>query len=371
MPWRERLRALAAADGRQATAVPRPDRGPDGEPGRADIEAVLARPDQISMEFQPILDVRAARTAGWEVLARFDGRATPSPDRWFAAAYRAGLGTALEAVTVRRALSALRMRTAGTFMSVNVSAAALDDPAVVEAIAGSAPLTGLVVELTEHTVPPTPGPWTAACHRLRDLGAVVAIDDLGTGYAEILQILQIEPQIIKIDKVLVAALQDDPARRAMLRFLGLFADEVDAWLLAEGVETTAQLQALQALGVPLAQGWLVGLPDPVPQPCRAEVTAACAAVAPPPPWSVPGHAAGTTVAAVMRPPAPGSTWSSAALRVPVDLSLAEAGRRALTRPATRRYAPLQCIGPDGRLVGELAVHDLLLAVLDRYAPPSS
>jgi len=387
MPWRDGLRArwrggLDVAP--SSTGVPVEERGCPAV-SRADVEAVLADPARIRMDFQPILDVRFARTAGWEVLARFEVRGAPGPEHWFAAAHAHGLGVALEAVTMRRALSALRMRTPGTFMSVNVSPAALDDAGVVDLIADNAPLTGLVIELTEHTTPPEfgPSPWTAACRRLRELGATIAIDDIGKGYGEMLQILQLHPQIIKIDKAIVGLVAEDPAHRAMLRFLGLFADEIDAWLLAEGVETRAQLAALQALGIPLAQGWLVGLPDAVPRPCPVEVTTGGSGPSssrdvPPVQRVAPSEASGwagwvpvTRVGDVMRPVARGTgVWWPSGLRVPSDLPLAEAARRALTRPPEQRYEPLQCLGPSGQVQGELAVHDLFLAMVERGTPPA-
>jgi EAL domain-containing protein (putative c-di-GMP-specific phosphodiesterase class I) len=333
------------------------------------IEQVLGDPDLISMDFQPILDVRAARTAGWEVLARFGDRATdPPPDQWFATAYQVGLGARLEAITVRRAMSALRMRAPGTFISLNVTPSALGDPRIEELFADSAPLTGLVIELTEHASPPHPGPWLAACHRLHNLGATLAIDDIGKGYAEMLQILELRPQIIKIDKDVVQPVEDDPARQAMLRFLGVFADQLDAWLLAEGVETPGQLRVLQGLGVPLAQGWLVGTPDSVPRPCRPEVTRC-----PPAPSSGPAGvpAARTTpmptpstVGDVMRPMAGRGTWAADALRVPVGLPLAEAARRAMTRGPDRRFNPVQCLDAGSSVVGELTVPDLVLALVE-------
>jgi hypothetical protein len=76
-----------------------------------------------------------------------------------------------------------------------------------------------------------------------------------------------------------------------------------------------------------------------------------------------------TVATVMRPPPPGAVWSSSALRVPVDVPLVVAARRAMIRPPERRYDTLQCLGPDGGVVGELAVHDLFLALIDNAEPP--
>jgi EAL domain-containing protein (putative c-di-GMP-specific phosphodiesterase class I) len=293
MPWRDGLRALWGSgsagdrpvDGPAPAPTPnagRPLSGTSGSPADVGacagavtlerIRAVLADPERITMGFQPILDVRSARTAGWEVLARFDGVSSPPPDVWFAEAYGHGLGVDLEAATLRRSLSTLRMRAPGTFISLNVSPAALGVPDIEALIAGSAPLNGLVVELTEHRAPPQTGPWTQACERLRALGATIAIDDIGKGWAEMLQILDLHPQIIKVDKDVVRGVAEDAARQALLRFLGLFAEQINAWVLAEGVETWAELRVLAELGVPLVQGWLTGTPDPVPRPCRPDVT---------------------------------------------------------------------------------------------------
>src|SRR5450755_4689337 len=79
MHWPGRLRPRALAVG-----------GP--EVSRAQIEEDLADPEQITMDFQPILDLRGTRTAGWEILARIGGRQGPRPDVWFATAYTVGLG---------------------------------------------------------------------------------------------------------------------------------------------------------------------------------------------------------------------------------------------------------------------------------------
>src|SRR5690349_9450125 len=98
-PWRDGLRSFWRGDERPLVAAPsHGSRGPHSggcDVTPAQVRAVLADPDRVSMDFQPILDVRFGRTAGWEVLARFDGSCSPAPDVWFAAAYRLGLGVAL------------------------------------------------------------------------------------------------------------------------------------------------------------------------------------------------------------------------------------------------------------------------------------
>jgi EAL domain-containing protein (putative c-di-GMP-specific phosphodiesterase class I) len=359
MRWPERLRSRRPQAGHHLVT-------------RERIATVLADPQRITMDFQPILDIRAARTAGWEVLARIDGRDGPDPDIWFAAAYALGLGLELETATLRRAMAAMRMRVPGTFVSLNITPEALADQRIEAIFAANAPLNGLVVELTEHAATPRGHPWQTASARLRDMGAVIAIDNIGTGYAELQQLLTLQPQIIKIDGRIIDTLQDDPSRQALLRFLGVFCDQLDGWLLAEGVEQFAQLKVLEDLGVPLAQGWFVGSPDAVPRPCRPEVTTerpaqhtGSAAAVGAAPCSSPATPA--TVGSIMHQLTEGRAWSSTSLRVPTELPIEEAARRAMMRPEERRFDPLQCIDAVGVVAGELPVQDLVLALAGR--PP--
>ena len=68
--------------------------------------------------------------------------------------------------------------------------------------------------------------------------------------------------MVKLDRALVSDADTDPVRVALAEMLGEFAGRIDAWLLAEGIETPAELAAFAQLGVPLAQGWLLGRPAP-------------------------------------------------------------------------------------------------------------
>lgn len=353
------------------------------------IRAVLADPESVSVTFQPILDVHGQRTAGWEILTRFTRGPQVPTNRWFTAAYQLGLGTPLEAYVLSRVLPAWRLRSPGTFMTVNVTPDALAEPAIERLLGGEAPLHGLVVELTEQEVPPRKRSWQQACERLRQHGAMLAIDDLGTGYAELAEILALRPDIIKLDRSVVATVDQDPAQQALIRFIGDFSDNLDAWVLAEGVERHGQLAALRDLGVPLAQGWLTGRPAPVPRPCPAQLTRGTSDVT-----RRPG-----TVAALARPvtlilehedggpgpcvrlddqgrpmsvtlareaDAPGRT-TPAGLLLPPDLPLVETARRAMARPSAGRYDPMLCVDGAGRVIGVVAVQDLVLALADARA----
>jgi EAL domain-containing protein (putative c-di-GMP-specific phosphodiesterase class I) len=353
----------------------------------ATIRAVLADPESVAISFQPILDVQGNRTAGWEILTRFTRRPDVPTDRWFAAAYELGLGTPLEAYVLSRVLPAWRLRSPGTFMTFNITPAALGDPTIERLVAAQAPLHGLVIELTEQLSPHgRQRCWQAACERLRAEGAMIAIDDLGTGYSELAEILALRPDIIKLDRSVVATVDRDPAQQALVRFLGDFCGHLDAWVLAEGVERQGQLEVLRDLGVPLAQGWLTGRPAPVPRPCPAQLTRE-SNTTPRRPGTVATLVRAVSLTWEGRPDRhepsirlddqgrpvhvtlPSSDGEPAAttpatLLVAPDLPLVETARRAMARSMPGRFDPLVCIDGTGHVLGLVAVQDLVLALAD-------
>src|SRR3954465_4590215 len=150
-------------------------------PARWDCRPLLAGDDDLTVVFQPIVDLASATVAGYEALARLPG--TASPDAWFAAAAEAGLGAELEALALRRALAALPDLPPNTFLTVNVSPHLLGTAPIAAAVAGPAALGRGGVEPAEHM----PTHDLAALRRqtaaLRGRGALIAIDDAGSGYA--------------------------------------------------------------------------------------------------------------------------------------------------------------------------------------------
>ena len=211
--------------------------------------------------FQPIVDLHRATIVGYEALARFeavDGEAL-GPDRWFAAAADVGRSGELDALSLASALRARSGLPPNCFLTVNVDPESLLDPTVHRVLATAGPLTGLVIEITEHR------PWDWACispvvQRLRANGARFAVDDAGAGHSGLQQILCLRPSILKLDRSLVAGVDEDEAKVALIEMLGAFADRIDAWVLAEGVETAAEARRLVGMGVPLGQGYFFGRP---------------------------------------------------------------------------------------------------------------
>jgi EAL domain-containing protein (putative c-di-GMP-specific phosphodiesterase class I) len=225
-----------------------------------DCRPLLADPDDLTLVFQPIVDLAGATVAGYEALARFPG--TSGPDVWFAAAAEAGLAAELEALAVHKALAAVPALPDNTFLTVNVSPHLLGTAPVQEALATRPDLRRVVVELTERTPVDDLGSLRRQTEELRGRGALIALDDAGSGYSGLQQLAVLRPQVVKLDRALVSDADTDPVRMALAETVGEFAGRIDAWLLAEGMETADELAAFMRLGVPLGQGWVLGRPTP-------------------------------------------------------------------------------------------------------------
>lgn len=228
----------------------------------AAIEAALADPCQPHLVFQPIVDLRRGVVAGYEALSRFNGPPRATPDVWFAAADRLGVGARLEARVVHAAIEARADLPSDCFLTVNVSPHLMGEPELLAALTGARDLSGLVLELTEHVQVDDHDQLSALLTDLRTAGAIVALDDAGSGYSGLQQMALIRPELIKIDRALVDHADRDEAKLALAELLGNYAGRLDAAVIAEGIERPEELEAFIRLGVPLAQGWLFGRPGP-------------------------------------------------------------------------------------------------------------
>ena len=231
------------------------DRRRDAEDHSA-IQAVLDA-SAFTPFFQPIVELHSGAVVGYEALSRFaDGL---PPDLRFASAERAGLGAELELATLRAALAtAEAVLPSAAFLSVNVSPGIIVSGALREVFRGVD--RPLVVEITEHVAI---GDYEALRTALAALGPSVrsAVDDAGAGYASFRHILELNPAIVKLDIGLVRGLDADQGRQALLAGMVYFAIKRRIQLVAEGIETAAELEALRSLAIPYGQGYLLGRPQ--------------------------------------------------------------------------------------------------------------
>jgi EAL domain-containing protein (putative c-di-GMP-specific phosphodiesterase class I) len=241
-------------------------------PSVDDVRDALAgyAPDIV---MQPILDLTRSAVTSYEALARFPDPAGDSPQAWFAAARSGGLGPALEARAIAVALELGQGRPAGTVLSVNVSPSVLATPEFRSVL--PADLTGLQFEVTENELIPDHAAVTEMLTRLRRRGARIAVDDVGEGYAGLQRVMEIRPDVLKLDRALVTNVHREAAKAALVEAFVRFAARTGALVCAEGVELAEELSTLAQLDVSQVQGFLVGRPARTFEPASDEALAMC------------------------------------------------------------------------------------------------
>lgn len=217
---------------------------------------------QLSTVLQPVVDLASGRTLGVEALSRFATSPPRPPNLWFSAAARHGLGVELEAAAIQGAVSLLDELPRQWFMSVNASPA-LVQSGLIDDIGVEIPDRQLVVEITEHAAVADYAALSGTLGRLRGRGVRVAVDDAGAGFASLRHVVKLRPDTIKIDGSLIRNIDTEPLHRAMVDSLAAFSRATGATMVAEAVETPAELAVLQDMGIPAAQGYLFASPCPV------------------------------------------------------------------------------------------------------------
>jgi EAL domain-containing protein (putative c-di-GMP-specific phosphodiesterase class I) len=221
---------------------------------------------QVETVFQPVFDLGSGRIVGAEALSRFPAEPDVAPNVWFGHAEEVGRGLELELLAVETALENAAALPEHLYVAINVSPDMLASPLLMLALRGGPlPLDRIVVELTERASISDYSALSQSRERLRQHGVRLAVDDAGAGYSSMHHIVVLAPEIIKIDKSLVIGIDTDPARRALVAAVVLFALESGADVLGEGVETEAVLTTLVRLGVESAQGYFLGHPTSCPE----------------------------------------------------------------------------------------------------------
>ncbi|GGI06787.1 putative bifunctional diguanylate cyclase/phosphodiesterase [Egicoccus halophilus] len=241
----------------------------------AELQGAVER-DELVLRFQPIWPVGASTPDGLEVLVRWNHPTLGllGPDRFVAVAERTGTIGAIGHWVLREAVSQLAAwRTElgpaadELHVAVNLSVRQLQDPTLVDEVAAmlgdaGVPADRLYLEVTESLLVREGDRAGATLHRLRELGVTLSIDDFGTGYSSLATLQRLPVQQLKIDRSFVLGLGDDPSRLPFVRAIVGLADALDLDVVAEGVESDADLQAVAALGCAHAQGFGLGRPVP-------------------------------------------------------------------------------------------------------------
>jgi EAL domain-containing protein (putative c-di-GMP-specific phosphodiesterase class I) len=240
-----------------------------------------------AVAFQPIVDLGSRQAYEYECLFRPAALATGpvTISAMVDAAIATGRAVEFDALNVRIILERLgeiqasRSSGAGDHLrfAVNFIPATLLDPqfearafAEQVAAAGLSPRQ-ITVECTEQQAvrDGDVGALTRQAKALRRLGFGFAVDDAGAGYASFTMIAALRPSIIKIDREIVRGIATREAKQALVEAFVSFARRIEARLIAEGIETRAELGMLRSLGVAYGQGYLLGRPNPEPLPPRS------------------------------------------------------------------------------------------------------
>jgi EAL domain-containing protein (putative c-di-GMP-specific phosphodiesterase class I) len=208
---------------------------------------------------QPIADLHDARVSGFEALCRFRPEPYRSPDKWFADADAVGLLADLEIAVIDRALDTLAELPPEVYVSVNASPSTVASGRLSEAFGGR-PLERIVLEVTEHIPVEAYDELVEETRMWRFRGVKLAIDDAGAGDSGLQHIVRLAPDILKLDMSLTRGIEANPAKRSLVAAMAHFAAETRSLIVAEGIETAAELDTLRALGVHRGQGWYLGRP---------------------------------------------------------------------------------------------------------------
>ncbi|MFG3552984.1 putative bifunctional diguanylate cyclase/phosphodiesterase [Micromonospora sp. NPDC047557] len=241
---------------------------------RAELIADLRRAvdeEQLHLEFQPIVDLSSGAVRSAEALVRWrhPRLGMLPPAKFLPLAEETGLILPIDRWVIHeacRAAATWRARAPEATVAVNIAAAHLRRPdliATVTAATASAGLAprALTLELTESALIEGTDAVLERLHQLRELGIQIAIDDFGTGYSSLSYLHRIPATELKIDRSFVARLGTDDRAYATVEMVTRLAGAFDLAVIAEGVETERQHDAVAAIGCPRGQGYLYGRPD--------------------------------------------------------------------------------------------------------------
>jgi len=233
---------------------------------RENLEAAFNRAMHgIYMAYQPIVGAGTGKLLGYEALLRSKEPALPSPPAVLDAAEKLGRLHALgRRIRELVAIQAGQQDFKHAFF-VNLHSADLADPQLYDS---DSPLSkfasSVVLELTERASLEGIGDVERRLADLRRMGFRIAVDDLGAGYAGLSYFARVSPDIVKIDMSLTRDVEKDPVKRRIVASMCQLARELSMSVVAEGIETEAELACVTEIGADLIQGYIIGKPLPYP-----------------------------------------------------------------------------------------------------------
>jgi diguanylate cyclase (GGDEF)-like protein/PAS domain S-box-containing protein len=233
---------------------------------------------ELRVHYQPEIDLRSGDIVGVEALLRWEHpqRGLLGPDEFIRVTEETGLIVPIGRWVLEQACRQLQRWQAEypvaadeLFVSVNLSARQLGRRALIGEVARVLDDTGLDparvhFEITESVLMDDVDRSSEQLHQLHDLGVCLIVDDFGTGYSSLSYLSRFPVDLLKVDRSFVRGLGLDPADTAIVRAVITLAHNLGLRAVGEGVERNEHLDALRSLGCDLAQGFLLGRPQPGP-----------------------------------------------------------------------------------------------------------
>ena len=231
---------------------------------------------EMQVWFQPEISLRALATSRFEALLRWfpSSDCSVPPSTFVEVAEESGLILSIGEWVLRQSCQRAAQWQGGEFdgvgVAVNVSAVQFAEPGFVSMVASILRETGLhpallELEMTESVLVRNFEESSQGLNRLRQLGVTLAIDDFGTGYSSLSYLQQLPVDALKIDRCFVTELGHSRSRAPVLRGMIGIARELGIRVIAEGVETPEQFNAIANFGCDEVQGYLLGRPQPEPR----------------------------------------------------------------------------------------------------------
>jgi EAL domain-containing protein (putative c-di-GMP-specific phosphodiesterase class I) len=236
---------------------------------RPQIEAIHD-PGRVHTVYEPIVEAKTHTQFGDQALVRGpDGTAFASPAHLFDVAAAEDLLFELDCLCRSAAVAGADGFPEGAKLFMNIRPSSFHDPNFqLDALTRTLDRCGLapsdvVFEISEQESIENYEIFREARDAYGKLGFQFALDDTGVGYASLEAVAELTPEFIKVDRVFVRGIDQDPVRQTVLRALQSIANDLGARIIGEGLDTLEELRMLDALGIQFGQGWLFGKPQPL------------------------------------------------------------------------------------------------------------
>jgi EAL domain-containing protein (putative c-di-GMP-specific phosphodiesterase class I) len=219
--------------------------------------------DDLFLALQPIIQATDGKIMAFESLLRSHHPVLNSPLPVIRAAERHGMLSELACVVSACAAEWMTHLPEPIKLFMNLHPDELSQPeSICERLSPLAPWAGRVVlEITERSRLQGIEAWEQSIEGVRGMGFNIAVDDLGAGYSSLSVLAELQPSVIKVDMSIVRGIDTEPRKQRLVDLLTRFAEATDSTLIAEGVETPEEAQALRDCGAHWLQGYLFGRPS--------------------------------------------------------------------------------------------------------------